>query len=93
MYRFYSRPTETKSRVTVVGEYSEGVLKIAASRCSEKDNFRRKTGRAIAEGRLKKGKLFSSVLLKDCNIKKFVTFAKDICNQIDKNPQDVVRVI
>jgi len=55
MYRFYSEPNQPV-RVTVVGLFVDGWLYTAVSRCSNKDNFIRKKGRMIAEGRLVKGK-------------------------------------
>lgn len=63
MYRFYSNPTEAKVRVSVIGEFfpEEKVLKVAVSRCSKKDSFIRAKGRAIAEGRLHKGKLYDKL--------------------------------
>lgn len=40
-------------RVCVVGEYKNGILKMAVSMCSLKDRFVRKEGREMARKRLK----------------------------------------
>jgi len=82
MYRFYSNPQEGTERVSVVGEHSEGVLKIAVSKCSKKDNFYRKKGRAIAEGRLNKGKLFTTINATSMNVKTFVEIAKKVSAEV-----------
>lgn len=87
MFRFYSNPSEAKTRVSVVGEYSEGVLKIAVARCSEKDHFVRKKGRMIAEGRLAKGKTYEEIPLAECDIQEFVRVAKSISKEVTKTKQ------
>lgn len=81
MFRFYSNPAE-RERISVVGEHSEGVLKLAVARCSRKDNFYRKKGRAIAEGRLAKGKLHSAIPMESCDTHTFVTIATQIAEQV-----------
>jgi len=48
--------TATKGGVTVAFSEGEGHLTYAVAHCSPRDNYCRKTGRAIAEGRLKAGK-------------------------------------
>lgn len=86
MYRFYSNPQETNNiRVSVVGIHSEGVLSIAVSRCSAQDTFNRKKGRAIAEGRLAKGKIYNRYLLEHCDIKTFVNCAKEIASVVSRD--------
>lgn len=89
MYRFYSRPTGTNIRVSVVGEHSDGVLKIAVARCSKKDHFVKKKGRTIAEGRLKKGKYYQKIQMRKCNISTFVSLAKAIAKHVSKNPRAI----
>jgi len=83
MFRFYSTHTDPV-RVTVVGEHSEGVLKIAVSRCSNKDNFYRKKGRLIAEDRLHKGKVFALFPMETCTVSRFVALASDIANNVKR---------
>ena len=78
-FRFYSNNIP---RSVIVAQYSEGMLKIAVSRCSKKDNFIRKKGRAIAEGRLQKGKIYAKVNMPECTTKEFVEIAKNISNQL-----------
>lgn len=60
MLYYHSKPGlfENGSRVTVAGEYADGMLFLSAARCSRKDQFRRKIGRLIAGGRLNKGQFF-----------------------------------
>jgi len=66
LYVFHSPfvPFEN-TRVTVVANYNEGILRIAVARNGKKDNFCRKTGRLIAVGRLLKDKLFVSLPIID----------------------------
>lgn len=82
MFRFYSNSTTKQPRVAVVGEHSEGMLKIAVSRCSEKENFIHVKGRKIAEGRLRKGKTYTEIPMETCNIHTFVTKAKEISQEV-----------
>lgn len=44
------------NRVTVGGEFIDGKLCLTAARCGGKDNFSRKKGRLIVQGRFLKGK-------------------------------------
>lgn len=81
MYRFYSS-AENKNRVSVVAEYSEGILKVAVSRCSNKDHFCRKKGRYIAEGRLQKGKTYLTKEMETCDVKTFVDIARNIAKEL-----------
>jgi len=80
-YRFYSSPAE-KVRISVVGQYEEGILKIAVARCSKKDTFIRRKGRAIAEGRLFKNKLYTAVPMQACDIVAFVDVAKQVVAEV-----------
>lgn len=93
MFRFYSKPTETKSRVAVVGVHSDGVLSLAVSRCSSKDNFEKKKGRLIAEGRLnnglkpdaKKNTLYAQVPMEQCDVKRFLEVAQQTAKTVDES--------
>lgn len=89
MYRFYSNPDENGVRVSVVGEYDEEnrTFSVAVSRCSSKDAFIRKKGRAIAEGRLRAGKLYDRVpfVEKRPTVKEFVKIAKDVAQAISRD--------
>lgn len=62
LYRFYSNPT-WGHRMTIVGELRDEVLNIAVAITNEKETFVKRIGRAIAEGRLAKGKIYSSIKL------------------------------
>lgn len=68
MFRFYSNPT-SPNRVTVVGEHQNGALNLAVAITGDHEQFMRKKGRKIAEGRLIKGKLIESIPVnkEDCN--------------------------
>lgn len=84
MYRFYSNP-EQKVRVSVVGEFKNGILGLAVSRCSEKDTFIKKKGRMIAEGRLQKGKIYKAIFMEECNSSIFVEEAKKCVEELMTN--------
>lgn len=89
MHRFYSKPRGRKEpRVTVVGQVNEdNELTVAVARCSSNDRFVRKTGRAIAEGRLRKGKHFRKIQLKDkLTSEMFIEKALEISEEIIDNP-------
>lgn len=95
MFRFYSDPIETGKganpatgrkakivRITVVGKHENGKLSLAVARCSKKDCFVKKTGRAIAEGRLAKGKTFVTIPMDECDIPCFVYNAKLVAHDV-----------
>lgn len=87
MFRFYSNPS-SKRRITVVGKVVDDYLHLATSCCSHKDQFVRKIGRGIAEGRLKKGKLFASIKVKDkIGVSEFVKIAKNICAEVHETKE------
>lgn len=92
MFRCYTKFTKSdaeqrvkKPRVCVVGKHSEGVLEIAVSRCSSKDHFVKSKGRAIAEGRLLKGKLYKKIELKECKIGDFIKIANEIIKDVEES--------
>lgn len=83
--KYYGKPTVSPYRATVVGEFEEktGELKIAVSLCNPKDQFNKKKGTAIAEGRMRKGKLFTIIEgLNTCSIPQFVAIARDIAQEV-----------
>jgi len=84
MFRFYSSPT-SPVRVAIVGVFSEGSLKLAAARTSKKDQFIRKKGRLIAEGRLAKGKLLADIPMANCDIQQFLGIAKELSINVIKS--------
>lgn len=89
MLRFYSKPING-SRVTVVGEYSEGVLNLAVACCSSNDNFMKKKGRLIAEGRFNKGLFIDSVPIKDdTSIATFIEQALRVSEEVATNNEVV----
>ena len=59
-HRFYSNPT-LGHRMSIVGEFQNETLKIAIAITNKNEVFIRKIGRAIAEGRLAKGKLYATL--------------------------------
>lgn len=73
MFRFYSKPDSV--RATLVGVHEDGRLKIAASRCSERDTFSRKKGIEIAEKRLRSGKFIFDQEMSDISASDFVRIA------------------
>ena len=93
MYRFYSKANETKNRVSIVGECVEGTLKIAAARCSNKDNFVRKKGRKLAEERLKNNQLYYECKTEKCDIRQFLYLARSIAKEIENSGETIKRSI
>lgn len=85
MYRFFSKPGP--NRVTVAGDFQNGVLRLAVSRSSKKDAFTRKKGAMIAEGRLRKGKTIAEIPMDTCNGQVFVQVASEIIDQVLENPE------
>jgi hypothetical protein len=81
MYRFYSNPANTR-RVAVVGSHENGILKIAVAICSPRDQFRRKKGRMIAEGRLKANKVYTSIPIASCDSEQFVNIASALSHEV-----------
>ena len=86
MYHFYSKPSQKGSneRVSVVGEHKNGMLQIAAARCSAKDQFSRKTGRAIAKARLEDNKTYVSIPVEKCDISLFLLVAQGVSQNVLK---------
>ena len=87
MFTFYSKNSENQKsneRVTFVGTFSEGILKIAAARCSKKDQFARKKGFLIAQGRLNKNRLLFSQEMPVCSATDFVNIAKTLVENVIK---------
>ena len=84
-YHYYTPPT--KNRVSFAGTFNDGILEISAARCGNKENFNRKKGRRIAEGRLSKKILVSRQRLETCTTKAFVECCKTIENAIISNAQ------
>lgn len=72
----------TGVRVTVVGDCTDGVLKIAASRCSPEDHFARKIGRDIALDRLNKDKLITSIEIENMSNNKFISIANAVADSV-----------
>lgn len=85
IFRFYSNPTQG-NRVSVVGQLVNQELAIAVARTGKHENFCRKKGRAIAEGRLAKGKLYATLKVgKDKMLsEEFITIAQEIAEQVIK---------
>lgn len=70
MFRFYSK--SGGPRATLVGTHVNGVLKIAAARCSEKDNFSKSKGVEIASSRLNRNHTIYEEEMAECSAKDFV---------------------
>lgn len=60
IYHYYS-PDVFPNRVSFAGYYDGDILKIAVSRCGDKDIFIRKKGKLITETRLKSGEIFAEI--------------------------------
>ena len=81
MLRSYSKPINDV-RVTVVGEYSEGVLNMSVACCSKHDNFMKKKGAAIAEGRFNKGMYIRSVEASEETVRNFLVEAQRVAEEV-----------
>lgn len=90
MFNFYSRYDKKlggkQARVVVTGQHSEGLLKIAASRCSTEDQFVKSIGRQKAHERLNNGNFYTVIKLNECPPKKFIEIAESISQKILKKP-------
>lgn len=86
MFIYYS-DKNSKNRVSVVGTHENGLLKLGVARCGKKDNFCRKTGRTIAEGRLRKGNIFTKVPIDTCRTEDFIRHAKAVVDNVEKDPR------
>jgi hypothetical protein len=88
MYNFYSK---TNPRVTVVGEHSEGKLKLAVARCSSNDRFVRETGRKLASDRLAEGKIYITVATDECKTENFIRIASVISEGVSRLGVEPIR--
>lgn len=80
---FHSSPDNNLGvRVTVVGDYADGVLNLAVARCSQEDIFVRKTGREKAIERLKKGEFVTSLMSETMTFKRFFGAASAVANAV-----------
>ena len=85
-YVFHSSRLSNDSRVTVVGQFDKGILKIGVARCSKKDNFSRKHGRLIAFGRIAKGKLALALpIVVPPSNSDFIQIALSIAHSVDED--------
>lgn len=75
---FHSSPDISGVRVTVVGNYVDGVLNLAVARCSEKDTFVKKHGRDLAINRLSSGIYTYSLKSEEMSVKRFVGAARAV---------------
>ena len=53
------------NRVAIAATIEDGIMKFSASRTSKKDNFSKRIGRKIAEGRLLHGAVIHEVLVSE----------------------------
>ncbi len=73
-----------KTRTTVAGTVEGTKLILAASRCSNRDQFCRKIGNNIATGRLKNPLVAVNIDNDTSIISQFVKSASKVINQIDE---------
>lgn len=95
MFKFYSKDP-LRNRVTIVGQIENGLLFLAASRCSDSDNFNKAKGEGIAKQRLFHKQLLGIYpIANPINVRKeFVTIAKQAAVElaIDKQPIRIVYI-
>jgi hypothetical protein len=92
MLVFRTPHQEGEQRFTVVGKIVGDNLELAASRCSPNDNFNKKLGRRIAEGRLKK-ESFVSVEAKENLIEQFLEESILICEHFFGHMKNVKELV
>lgn len=85
---YHSR--HSKNRVTIAGHFEGTLLYLSAARCGNKDNFCRKTGRLISEGRLNKQKYLSIIDTSNRNSELnkttiFVEEASKLAKEVNQN--------
>lgn len=83
-YLIFHSLSEETIRVTVVGLHEEGVLKLSASRCSEKDHFIKKVGRELAIKRFENGEFITEVKVKNFDKQEFYEIAELASGGISK---------
>lgn len=80
---FHSSPENLSGvRVTVVGNYVDGVLNLSVARCSAKDPFIKKVGRDIAIDRLSVGKYIYSLKSNEITVNRFAGAARAVANAV-----------
>jgi len=84
--RYYS---QTTPRVAVVADFRPGEESpVAIARCSDRDQFNRKLGRTIAEGRLARGRTYCTK--KFDSPRDFVRFAEGLAGAVCQQGEAVV---
>lgn len=82
-YVFHSdKDHSSKVRVTVVGEFIDGKLKLSASRCSDKDAFVKKIGRENAIKRLMNGELIAEIETKTVSKNMFIKASEAVAHAV-----------
>jgi hypothetical protein len=83
MFRFYSK-SNNGTRVTVIGQHADNMLKIGVSRCSKSDAFMKDKGVKIAESRINGGKSYMTIPMESCDGKTFNILAKGISERVER---------
>lgn len=106
MLVFHSK--HKNNRVTVVGEFVNNELVLAASRCGDNDNFSRKLGRVKAAGRLQMKHPKACIecdkpILKDYkhtvsvgsnqNTKVFVEIAAEFADEVNVKSNKIFKIV
>jgi hypothetical protein len=77
---FHTKPEKNKRRATFAGIIEGKIIKVGISVCSHKDNFQKKLGRIIAEGRARKNPT-CELHYEEFPIKTFLEFSKTAYSQ------------
>lgn len=83
-YLIFHASNEEPVRTTIVGIYDSGVLRLSASRCSEKDHFIKKVGRELAIERLEKGEFITEFKVKNFDKQNFYEIAELVSGGVIK---------
>jgi len=80
-----------ENRISYVGECRDGMLKIAAARCSSNDHFERKVGRHLATERLTSNTLVYRDLREHCSVGEFCEICETLTERLMNVPEAVNR--
>ena len=82
---YHSSADDDGTRVTIAGEYVDGVLNLSASRCSKHDSFVKKEGIKLATERLKNKEYVASVNIEEISTKEFINVAIAVADSVSRN--------
>lgn len=82
-FYYYTEPG--KNRISYAGRYEDGLLEVAAARCSDKDEFSKKKARWILDGRLALDKLLAVREIAECKTEDFIKVCQEYTEELQKD--------